>query len=281
MTTLLVVLEYFGLLLVVLLTRQKMMRQSHQWLIGITIVIQCIDAAGAFVSIPPCSPLPAIASTFAIHESTSNSNQAFSEEELIERARQYVANPTPDDLSDDFIFRGPVIGPLAKTDFVATLSSVGGSNGIGDAFPDLEVNRFGFTVDPTEPNRVWYFERPRGIFTGAFDHPVVGRIEPTGAKYVGPPEARSVIFDDEGKVLYQSVGYVVDRFTGDTTGGRGAVFGIYYVMGQVLDATVGSPLTTFLQKLTEYLPDGMVPKSYSKREDLPSWWTDERMGAEK
>ena len=201
------------------------------------------------------------------------------EELLIQRAKTYAANPTPDDLADDFIFRGPVIGPLAKPDFCATLSSVGGKNGIKDAFPDLEVNQFGFCVDPTEPGRVWYLERPRGTFTGPFDHPVVGTIDPTGAKYIGPPETRSIIFDEEGKVKYQSVGYVADRFTGDTTGGRGAVFGLYYVMGQVLDATVGSLLTIALQKISKYLPD--IPKSYSKREDLPEWWTDDRMGAEK
>ena len=85
---------------------------------------------------------------------------------LIERAKAYAANPTPDDLADDFIFRGPVIGPLNKADFCATLSSVGGKNGIKDAFPDLQVNQFGFCVDPTEPGRVWYMERPRGHLLG-------------------------------------------------------------------------------------------------------------------
>jgi len=210
----------------------------------------------------------------------NNALSALPKEKLLELAKTYTANPTLEQLADDFIFRGPVIGPLTKTDLAATLKSVG--NDIGTAFPDLEVNQFGFTADdPIEPNRVWYFERPRGTFTGPFDHPVVGKIEPTGAKYVGPPEARSVVFNDEGKVQYQSVGYVTDRFTGDTTGGRGAVFGLYAVMGQELDATVGSPITVFLQKLTGLLPEGMVPKSYSDKESLPSWWTDPRMGAEK
>ena len=183
-------------------------------------------------------------------------------------------------LADDFIFRGPVIGPLTKEDFAATLESVG--NDSGTAFPDLQSNRFGFSADdPIEPNRVWYFERPRGTFTGPFNHPVVGRIEPTGAKYVGPPEARSVIFNDDGKVKYQSVGYVTDRFTGDTTGGRGAVFGLYAVMGQDIDDTIGSPITVLLQKVAQWLPQGMVPRSYSMKESLPVWWKDPRMGAEK
>mmetsp|Transcript_42604 Transcript_42604/g.48411 ORF Transcript_42604/g.48411 Transcript_42604/m.48411 type:complete len:207 (-) Transcript_42604:179-799(-) len=148
----------------------------------------------------------------SVSKNDNNDKEAIAEAttELIERAKEYVANPTPNDLADDFIFRGPVIGPLNKKDFVATLSSVGGPGGITDAFPDLEVNQFGFSIDPTEPNRVWYFERPRGTFTETFNHPIVGEIEPTGAAYVGPPEARSVVFDDNKKVRYQSVGYVVD-----------------------------------------------------------------------
>ncbi|KAL3910665.1 MAG: hypothetical protein SGARI_002011 [Bacillariaceae sp.] len=153
---------------------------------------------------------------------------ALPKEELLELAKAYVDNPTVEALADDFIFRGPVIGPLTKTDFKKTLESVASKDkyDLAHAFPDLQTNNFGFTADdPVEPNRVWYFTRPRGTFSGAFDHPVVGQIEPSGAKYIAPPEARSVIFNDEGKVKYQSVGYVTDRFTGDTTGGRGAVFG--------------------------------------------------------
>lgn len=88
-----------------------------------------------------------------------------------------------------------------------------------------------------------------------------------------------MILNEDGKVKYQSVGYVADRFTGDTTWGRGAVFGLYFVMGQVLDATIGSPLTIALQKISEHLPN--IPRSYSKKEELPDWWKDERMGAEK
>jgi hypothetical protein len=208
---------------------------------------------------------------------------ALTQEKLLQLAQDYANNPTLEALSDDFVFRGPVIGPLTKTDFAKTLEAVANNEyDIAHAFPDLQSNNFGFTAeDPVEPNRVWYFTRPRGTFTGAFDHPVVGRIDPTGAEYIASPEARSVIFNDDGKVRYQSVGYVTNRFTGDTTGGRGAVIGLYAVMGQELDDTIGSWATIFLQKLTEFLPEGAVPRSYSKKETLPSWWKDDRMGAEK
>ena len=192
-------------------------------------------------------------------------------------ARDYVTNPSPDWWSDDeFVFRGPVIGPLCKKDLVQTLTA---NLDLEKAFPDLQANAFGFTADdPIEPNRVWYFVRPRGTFSGPFRHPTRGILPPTNAPYVGPPEARSVVFNDEGKIRLQTVGYVADRFSGDTTGGRGAVFGQYAVMGEEIDASPGAWSTVFLQKLSEYLPS--VPRSYSRKEDLPEWWTDDRMGAE-
>jgi hypothetical protein len=206
---------------------------------------------------------------------------ALPKDELIRLAENYFADPSPDYWADDFVFRGPVIGPLVKKDLIETLKGVAGDpKNIETAFPDLKINVFGITADdPIEPNRVWYFCRPRGTFTGPFEHPVVGTIEATGADYIGPPEARSIVFNDDGKITYQTVGYVTDRFTGDTTGGRGAVFGMYAVMGQEIDATVGSPITVLLQKLTMFLPN--IPKSYSKPEDWPTWWKDSRKGAEK
>ena len=213
------------------------------------------------------------------HRSPTSALSALPKDELLRLTEEYLANPSPDWWAEDFVFRGPVIGPLVKRDLIATLESVGSDTSV--AFPDLEINSFGLTADdPIDPNRVWYFVRPRGTFLGPFRHPVVGLIEPTGAAYVGPPEARSVIWDDSGKIRYQSVGYVTDRVTGDTAGGRGAVFGQYAVMGQEIDATVGSTATVLLQRLAGMLPEGMIPKSYSKREDVPDWWNDERMGAE-
>mmetsp|Transcript_26454 Transcript_26454/g.37304 ORF Transcript_26454/g.37304 Transcript_26454/m.37304 type:complete len:282 (-) Transcript_26454:206-1051(-) len=218
-------------------------------------------------------------------DSTSPVSSSFTREELLDIAQTYISNPTPEALSPDFIFRGPVIGPLNKADFVETLTSISSAEkkGFKDAFPDLQPNVFGFTIDPIEPNRVWYFERPTGTFTGPFDHPTAGRIEPTGAPYVGPPEARSVIIEEStGLIQYQSVGYVMDRFTRDTTEGKAAVFGIYHVMGQSLDDTVGSAQMRFVQWVTSILPKELgIPKSFSKKEELPSWWTDDRMGAEK
>ena len=202
---------------------------------------------------------------------------ALPKEELLRLTAEYMAKPSPDWWAEDFVFRGPVIGPLSKTDMIKTLTSVGPQA----AFPDFEANAFGFNADdPIEPNRVWFFVRPRGTFTEPFEHPTNGIIEPTGEKLIAPPEARSILWNDDGKIRYQTVGYVTDRFTGDTTGGRGAVFGLYAHMGQEIDANPGNPVIGFFQWLGTVLPEGTVPKSYSKEEDIPSWWSDKRRGNE-
>jgi len=200
----------------------------------------------------------------------------FSQDELVAMTKEYLAHPSPDWWAEDFVFRGPVIGPLCKKDLINTLSA---NIELKKAFPDLQVNAYGFSADdPIEPNRVWWMQRPRGTFAGPFEHPTKGIIEPTNTPYIAPPEVLSVIFDNTGKIRYQSVGYVADRFTGDTTGGRGAVFGQYAVMGELLDPNPGSFVLRALQKLSEFLPD--VPQSYSKPEDVPKWWKDPRRGAE-
>ena len=219
--------------------------------------------------------------------SASSSSQLygkFSKEELVEMTKEYLASSTPDKLADDYVFRGPVIGPLVKKEFHKNTAEDYGaeekSNNVYDAFPDYELNAFGFTADdPIDENRVWYFVRPRGTFTEHYDHPIKGRIEPTGAPLIAPPEARSVTWNDDGKIQFETVGYVTDRFTGDTTGGKGAVFAHFHVMGEDLDGNPGSLSMRFRQWLGNMLPD--VPNSFSKPEEIPSWWTDKRMGAEK
>ena len=110
-----------------------------------------------------------------------------------------------------------------------------------------------------------------------------GTIEPNYKDVIAPPEARSVIWKESNKkIKYMSVGYVTDRFTNDTTNGMGAIFGLMHHMGIQIDGDIGSPVTVFLQWLAaNVLPEGMVPKSYSKEEDIPSWWKDKRRGAQK
>ena len=90
-----------------------------------------------------------------------------------------------------------------------------------------------------------------------------------------------MLFNDEGKIKYQSVGYITDRFTGDTTAGKGAIFGLYEVVGAPVDARIGGKVMGIMQKVTSKLPGLNLPKSFSDRKDIPEWWTDKRRGNEK
>lgn len=57
--------------------------------------------------------------------------------------------------SQDFEFRGPVVGPLSGSQYLTTVSGFK----ITDAFSDLKPNLFGFQVDPFMPNRVYYISQ--------------------------------------------------------------------------------------------------------------------------
>merc|ERR1740133_75145 len=138
-----------------------------------------------------CLALLPSGAAFVSHGSTTRSNMASAagrtgrapraasvsmalpRDKLLSIAQEYLDNPSPDKWSEDYVFRGPVIGPLAKKDIIATLGSV--AEDMKVAFPDMENNAFGLTADdPIEPNRVWYFRRPRATWSGPFKHPTAG-----------------------------------------------------------------------------------------------------------
>merc|ERR1719223_1822478 len=88
--------------------------------------------------------------------------------------------------------------------------------------------------------------------------------QPNGEKIEGCPETFSVIFDDEQKLKYLSVGYVADRFEGNTDG-KGAAVGIFSAIG-LFFPKVG-PVQRFAQWFgTEVVDVGV--KSYSVK-DVP------------
>ena len=125
-------------------------------------------------------------------------------------------------LAEDFEFVAAVVGPIPKE---AYLKALGGFR-IEDGF-DLTNKFFGFSVDPTQPNRVWFFQRLEAVHTGTF----MGA-EPTGKEITYPPQANHMDFDEEGKVTEFGF-YTVDRRQGDT-GGLGGAFGLMYAVGKPL-----------------------------------------------
>ena len=199
---------------------------------------------------------------------------------LIQRANEIIYSESgfysPYDeaaFSEDFVFRGPYIGPLNKRDYLSTMDTFK----IYEAIPDISPNAFGFSIDPKDPNRVWFMVRNSGIVTGELGLGRDGklRVPGKGAVLDGCPETFSIVFDADRKVKYLSVGYVADRFEGNTNG-KGAAVGIFHVIG--LPFPSPGPLLRFAQWLGTEVAD-LGARSYST-ENVPAWWKSEARASE-
>jgi len=156
-------------------------------------------------------------------------------EELIGLAKAWIASQTDDDgvdwFAEDFRFVAPVVGPFGKEEFVDSLKSFELKKG----FPDINSNFHHFRVDPFEPNRVWYSVK----FTGRNTGPIMGR-PATGKSVESPVQAQSLTFNERGEITKFTIGYVLDKETGNT-GGLGGVFGLLYGIGYGLPFPEAQP----------------------------------------
>jgi hypothetical protein len=125
-------------------------------------------------------------------------------------------------LAHDFEFCAAVVGPIGRKEYLNAL----GTFRLEDAF-DITPNYFGMSVDPKQPNRVWFFSRVEathiGVFMGA---------KPEGKKIDYPPQSLHLDFNEDGKVKEFGF-YTVDRRQGNT-GGLGGAFGFMYGVGRPL-----------------------------------------------
>ena len=128
-------------------------------------------------------------------------------------------------LAENFTFTGPVVGPLAKREF---LDAFGGF-GLAAAMPDLEYRYRDLRVCPFDANRVWYTSSPSGTHTAPL---ALGGDEfaPTGRRWMSPPECGSAQFDGDGRCVALTGGYVMDRRMGNTDG-FGGIFGLCAALG--------------------------------------------------
>ncbi|CAE7344502.1 GONST5 [Symbiodinium sp. CCMP2456] len=141
-----------------------------------------------------------------------------------------------DCLAEDFQFVAPIIGPLGKEEFMKAF----GSFKLKEAVPDLADNSW-FQVDPLEPNRVWFFARATGTHTGTLNF--ARPIPPTNKRIEAPPQAQSMLFNEQGQCYTLTVGYCMDKRIGNTEG-LGGVFGILKAVGHGLPFPEGQRLYT-------------------------------------
>merc|ERR1712157_126779 len=172
----------------------------------------------------------------------------------------------------DYVLRGPVIGPINRADLAMSQKGLG----ILDAFPDIKIETFGYTVDPENPYRCFYFQRWRATHSENMD--AYGQIYPaTNVEMETPVTVFSVVWTPEKKIIYEQVGSVVDRFEGNTQG-KAAVFALLHTAGLKLNGEPGSAVFSFVQRLGHFL--GGLGRSWSKEEEIPSWWKSKSRGAD-
>lgn len=224
-----------------------------------------------------CAAPAASSSLFATTAPTVQ--MADSSHPLIQKANEFIYTQSgfysPYDesaFSDEFVFRGPYVGPLTKRDYLSTMSTFG----IYRAIPDISPNAFGWSIDPNDPNRVWFLVRN----TGTFDGEPLGlgnglTFPPNGKQVEGCPETFSILFDEDQKVKYLSVGYVADRFEGNTDG-KGAAVGVFNAVGLPLPKP-GRILRFAQWFYTEVVGGG--PLFYSTQ-GIPRWWTNKDIASD-
>mmetsp|Transcript_1799 Transcript_1799/g.2081 ORF Transcript_1799/g.2081 Transcript_1799/m.2081 type:complete len:270 (-) Transcript_1799:46-855(-) len=181
-------------------------------------------------------------------------------EELMERAK-YVLGPecgigTLDDgkcLAEEFEFIAAVVGPIPRTGYLDALTNFD----LGASFT-IHSNYFGMSVDPMQPNRVWFLNRVRGIhdkgeFLGA---------PPTNKEIVYPPQTLHLDFNEHGDVTEFGF-YTSDRRQGNT-GGLGGAFGFMYGVGKPLPIPECQPYTPSKRfRLLQYV--GNLAEKFQKK----------------
>lgn len=176
-------------------------------------------------------------------------------------------------LADDYVFRGPIIGPITAEDVRKTQQGFK----IQEAYPNLQTRPFGFTIDPDNPYRCYYFERWEGTNT----QPVkIGpaELKPTNANVQLPTHIMSLHWTPEGKVRYACLSSPLDRWEG-TTKGAGAVFGL--LVGAGLDAgnaVVGDVFLRLQQRFIHII--GGFGRNWSLEDEIPDWWKSMARGAD-
>jgi hypothetical protein len=198
--------------------------------------------------------------------------------DVVAKTKAYIertqATGEPDETVYDerYVLRGPVIGPINRADLAGSQKGLG----LRAAFPNVVIDTFGYTVDPENPYRVFYFQRWRAKHE--YDLDAYGDIFPaTGTEAEMPVSVFSVVWTPEGKIIYEQVGAVVDRLEGNTEG-KAAVFGLLHTAGLKLNANPGDILFQIIQRIGHAV--GGRGRSWSREEDIPSWWTSTSRGAD-
>lgn len=174
---------------------------------------------------------------------------------------------------EEYVFRGPIVGPITAKDVKRTQQGFQ----VTDAYPDLKTRPFGFTIDPDNPYRCYFFERWEGTNTGSLKiGPIT--IPPTNNEVQLPTHMMSLNWTPEGKIIYACLSSPLDRWEG-TTHGVGAIFGLLVGGGvNVSSVSPGDNFLRFQQRLLHAI--GGFGRTWSVEEEIPKWWKSKARGAD-
>ena len=153
-----------------------------------------------------------------------------------------AANPSL--LSDDFVCSGPDFVVGRKDSYVAGLTKE--TQVFQAALPDFDLRPYGFMVDETRPDTVWFKIRPRGTATGPFAYK--GEVYAPNDQTVELPIQQLSVTVRGGKVSRVTAGYSVDKQSGNTGGLMGPQ-GVLYALGEKPSPFSYLPLAVALGQL--------------------------------
>mmetsp|Transcript_11434 Transcript_11434/g.26859 ORF Transcript_11434/g.26859 Transcript_11434/m.26859 type:complete len:261 (+) Transcript_11434:159-941(+) len=253
-----------------------MSRSAVRVLAGILAAIAAGNAA-AFSTLTPVTSVPSVTSKSPMFEHLKfDKNPQF---DVLEKTKKYVDHQMASEgmmdgdwYAEDYVLRGPVIGPINRTDLRKSQKGLD----IRTAFPDITIETFGHAIDPENPYRCFYFQRWRG--TNSEDMNNYGTVYPaTGFEMETPVSVFSVVWNPDGKIVYEQVGAVVDRLEGNTEG-KAAIFGMLHAAGLKLSANPGDKVFSMVQRLGHLA--GNLGRSWSREDDIPKWWISKSRGAD-
>eukprot|EP00929_Paragymnodinium_shiwhaense_P109384 TRINITY_DN75793_c0_g1_i1.p1 TRINITY_DN75793_c0_g1~~TRINITY_DN75793_c0_g1_i1.p1 ORF type:complete len:307 (+),score=49.96 TRINITY_DN75793_c0_g1_i1:65-922(+) len=203
-----------------------------------------------------------------------------SEAVLIARAKEFLDTATgfysplrEDMMSKDFIFRGGVVGPLNKDDYIGTMERLG----VYKAF-NLTANAFGFTIDPKTPLTVRFFLRNRGEHVAGWQPwgampPIPLQPKAGQSSVLGPTETGYLTFEPGTlQVRFFTTGNVIGKYEDVNTGGFGAVLGLFHSIGYgwIGNLAMNGNFRNLANVMHETV-DNSVPRT--KSDNVPAWWT--------
>jgi len=145
------------------------------------------------------------------------------------------------------------------------------------AIPDLKVSYEGWHQDPHEPWRIWAIARYSGTHFGTVTIPGSGlQLMPPNQdcehpfKFTSGPELHSFLWTADKKILWQTMGYVGDTYTGSNKG-VGGLDGVLVSLGlpHVYPEAI-APMRDVSGWLARFREDSPCMKS--RHSHLPLWW---------